>query len=89
MSCLSDCSPTLTQVVLANCTPQFMNGGYRAADLPATANGTSAATSGNIAVVEGDFTPVSDGTIVARFAREGAFGTISAMPDSYVEYQEI
>ena len=69
-------------------TTQTINRGLTSADLPAAANGTSAATSGNIAVVEGDFIPVSDGTIVARFAREGAAGTITSKAGSYVEWED-
>ena len=68
---------------------QTVNSACKAYNFPAVANGTSGDTSGNIAIIEGVITPSANGTVIARFAREGAFGMISAMPDSYVEYQEI
>ena len=70
-------------------TSQTVNSAASTYDFPVAANGTSGATSGNIAVIKGIITPSANGTVIARFAREGASGTISAMPDSYVEYHEI
>lgn len=70
-------------------TTQVTNSAISTYNFPAAASGTSGATTGNIAIIEGTITPSANGTVIARFAREGAFGMISAMPDSYVEYQAI
>jgi hypothetical protein len=86
--------PTFTRLAYRSmysllATSQTVNSSCKVYDFPAAANGTSGDTSGNIAIIEGVITPSANGTVVARFAREGASGSITAMPDSYVEYQDI
>ncbi len=70
---------------------QTLNPAINTYDTPATANASSTATAGNIAIVEGVIKPSANGTVVARFASEfpiaGAF--IRAKEGSYVEYQKI
>lgn len=56
-------------------------------DTPAAANATSAATAGNIAVIEGFVTPSANGSVIARFAAEVA--TITAKAGSYVEWEVV
>ena len=47
-------------------TTETVNNGLTAYDTPAAANASSAATAGNIAVVEGIITPSASGTVIAR-----------------------
>ena len=53
----------------------YNNNGMSAYQLPAAASGTSAATAGNTATIEGTITPSADGDLQVQFAREGAAGT--------------
>lgn len=67
-------------------TSRTMNEGLVAYDLPAASSASSAATAGNIAIVEGFIRPSADGTVIARFASEVASSAIIARTGSYVEY---
>ena len=53
----------------------YNNNGMSAYQLPAAPSGTSAATAGNTATIEGTITPSADGDLQVQFAREGAAGT--------------
>lgn len=55
-------------------------------DTPAASNASSAATGGNIAIIEGFIRPSADGDVVARFASEVASAAITAKAGSYVDY---
>ena len=70
---------------------QTLNPALSSYDSPATANASSTATSGNIAIVEGILRASADGSVVGRFASEAPIGGafIRAMIGSYVEYQKI
>jgi hypothetical protein len=63
--------------------------GSTAYDLPAACNATSAATAGNIAIIEGIIKPSANGTVIARFASEVASSAIVAKAGSFVEYETI
>lgn len=56
-------------------------------DIPAGLSATSADTAGNIAVIDGFIRPSANGTVIARFASEGA--TITAKTGSVVFYHEV
>jgi hypothetical protein len=59
-------------------------------DTPAASNATSAATAGNIAIIEGHIKPSANGTVIARFASEGATAaSITAKAGAFVEYQAL
>lgn len=77
----SECSLTTTSLTL--------NGGLTAYDLPAASNATSAATAGNIAIIEGFIQPSANGTVIARFASEVANSAIVAKAGSICYYQQI
>jgi hypothetical protein len=70
---------------------QTLNPALSSYDSPATANGSSTATAGNIAIVEGILRPSENGSVVARFASEAPVPSafIRAKTGSYVEYQKI
>lgn len=70
-------------------TTRTTNDGLTTFDAPAASNATSAATAGNIAIIEGVFAPTADGTVIARFASEVAGAAITATANSHVEYQRI
>lgn len=70
-------------------TSRTMNEGLTAYGLPAAANGSSAATTGNVAIVEGFLTATADGVVIARFASEIASSAITALAGSFVEYMAI
>jgi hypothetical protein len=70
-------------------TTQTIIRGVSTFDQPAAANGSTAATAANIARLPFEFLPTSDGTIVARFAREGAAGSITAKAGSWIEFEEL
>jgi hypothetical protein len=55
-------------------------------NLPANASTTSAATSGNMAVIKGSITPSANGTVIARFASEISNSAVTAKAGSYVKY---
>lgn len=61
-------------------TSETVNNGLGAVQLPAAANATSPATTGNVAVVEGFITPSAAGTLAVQFAAEA--GTITAKAGS-------
>lgn len=68
-------------------TTATTNHGLAAVQLPAAANATSAATTGNIAVVEGFYTPSTAGTFAIQFAAEA--GTITAKAGSTLEIMKV
>ena len=70
-------------------TSMTTNEGLTAYDTPSGANASSAATGGNIAIVEGFIRPSANGTVTARFASEIASSAIIARAGSYVEYQAL
>ena len=63
--------------------------GSTAHDIPAASNATSAATAGNIAIVEGFYEASSNGSVIARFASEVSSSAIVATAGSVVYYQEV
>lgn len=63
--------------------------GSTAHDIPAASNATSAATAGNIAIVEGFYEASSNGSVIARFASEVSSSAIVAKAGSVVYYQEV
>lgn len=58
-------------------------------DVPAASNATSAATAGDIAVVEGFIQPSANGTVIARFASEVASSAIVAKAGSVCHYMRV
>jgi hypothetical protein len=58
-------------------------------DIPAASNATSAATTGNIAVIEGIIAPSANGDVIARFASEVASSAITAKAGSFVEFEQV
>jgi hypothetical protein len=70
-------------------TSETVNSGLTSYDLPAASNATSAATGGNIAVVEGFVTPSAAGTLIARFASEVSASAIVAKAGSYVQWRKV
>jgi hypothetical protein len=70
-------------------TSETVNSGLTAHDVPAASNATSAATAGNIAVVEGFYEATASGNVIARFASEIASSAIVAKAGSVVYYQEV
>jgi len=66
-------------------TTQTVNHGLNAYQLPAANNATSAATSGNLAVIEGIIQPSANGTLQVQFACESNLGTITAKTGSFIE----
>jgi hypothetical protein len=63
---------------------QTLNPALDALQLPAAANATSADTVGNIAIIEGFFTPSAAGTFAVQFAAEA--GTITGKAGSTLDY---
>lgn len=70
-------------------TSQTVNEGLIAHDTPAASNATSAATGGNIALIEGFYTASADGSVVARFASEVTSSAIIAKAGSLVWYTQV
>lgn len=70
-------------------TSETVNNGLTAYDTPAAANASSAATGGNIAVIEGIITPSASGTVIARFASEVASSAIVAKAGSMLEWVRV
>jgi hypothetical protein len=70
-------------------TTETINHGLTAYDLPAASNVTSAATAGNLAIIEGVITPSANGTVIARFASEVSSSAIVAKAGSLVQFQQI
>ncbi len=67
-------------------TSATMNEGLATYDLPAASNATSAATTANMAVIEGFITPTANGTVIGRFASEIAGSAIIAKAGSFLEW---
>lgn len=65
------------------------NEGLTAYNTPAACNTDSAATGGNIAMIEGIIVPSADGTVIARFASEVSSSAIVAKAGSFVEFQQL
>ena len=63
--------------------------GSTAYNLPAASNATSAATAGNMAIIEGVIVPSTSGNVIARFASEVASSAIVAKAGSFVDYREL
>jgi hypothetical protein len=63
--------------------------GSTAHDLPAASNATSAATAGNIAVIEGFYEASANGDVIARFASEVSNSAIVAKAGSIVQYAQV
>lgn len=63
--------------------------GSTAHDIPAASNATSAATGGNIAIVEGFYEASANGSVILRFASEVASSAIVCKAGSVVYYQEV
>lgn len=70
-------------------TSETVNHGLTAYDNPSAANATSAATSGNIAIVEGLIQPSANGTVIARFASEVSSSAIVAKSGSFLRWQQV
>ena len=70
-------------------TTQTVNEGLTAYNVPAASNANSAATAGNIAIIEGIILPSASGNVIARFASEVGGSTITAKAGSYVEWQAL
>ncbi len=70
-------------------TSKTFNTGLAAFDLPAASNASSAATTANVAVIEGFITPSAAGTVTARFASEIASSAIVAKAGSFVEFMAL
>jgi hypothetical protein len=67
-------------------TSDTVNSGLTAYDLPAASNATSAATGGNVAMVEGYITPSANGTVILRFASEVSSSAIVAKAGSLLQW---
>lgn len=70
-------------------TTTTRNANIQAFDSPALSNATSAATSNNMAIMEGYFIPSSSGTFIARFASEILSSAITAKAGSVCYYQQL
>lgn len=70
-------------------TTETVNSGLTAHDVPAASNATSAATAGNVAVIEGFYEASAGGSVIARFASEVASSAIVAKAGSVVYYQQV
>lgn len=71
-------------------TTVTINTGLGAVQLPAAANATSAATTGNIATMEGILVPSANGTLIVQSASEVNASAVTAKANiSYIEWEEI
>ena len=70
-------------------TTQTLNHGLSTYGVPAASSSSSAATAGNIAVIEGVITPTAAGTVIARFASEVASSAIVAKAGASVQYKAL
>lgn len=70
-------------------TTRTINEGLADYDLPAASNATSAATTSNIAWVEGFITPSASGTVIVRFASEVSGSAIVAKAGSILHWQQV
>lgn len=75
-----------TSIYALTATTQTIGHGLTTYNLPAASNATSAATAGNIAVVQGFVTPSADGTIIARVASEVTAAAITVKAGSILEW---
>ena len=62
------------------------NTGLTTYDTPAASSASSAATAGNVAIIEGFITPSANGTVIARFASEVASSAIVAKAGSLLTW---
>jgi len=69
-------------------TTRTINEGLSTYDVPAASNATSAATTSNIAWIEGFITPSANGTLIARFASETTSAVV-AKAGSILHYQQV
>jgi hypothetical protein len=76
-----------SSTVSLTATTQTTNHGLAAVQLPAAASASSAATTGNIAIVEGYYTPSTAGTFAIQFAAEA--GTITGLKGSTLEIMKV
>lgn len=67
-------------------TTQTTNHGLATFNLPAASNTSSAATAGNTAIIEGEFTATSSGDAIIRFASEVLSSAITAKAGSTLEW---
>lgn len=86
--------PAITQLIYRSeysltTSSRTINEGLSAYDTPTTSNATSAATTSNVAVVEGFLTPSANGTLIARLASEVGASAITAKAGSIVHYQQV
>lgn len=70
-------------------TTETVNHGMVGYDVPAASNASSAATTGNLAIIEGLIIPSANGTVIARFASEVASSAIVAKAGATVTYQQV
>jgi hypothetical protein len=80
---------SLTSEYSLTTTTTTRNANIQAFDSPAASNATSAATSNNMAIMEGYFIPTADGTFIARFASEVLSSAITAKAGSVCYYQQL
>ncbi len=78
-----------TSTYALTATTQTVNHGLSKFDRPALSNASSAATSGDLAVVEGVITASEDGTVIARFASEVANSAIVAKAGASVQFKAL
>jgi hypothetical protein len=91
VNCTAGTAANLTYISEYSLTTSTMtrNAGLQAFDSPAACNATSAATTNNMAIIEGVFTPTASGTFIARFASEVTNSAITAKAGSAVYYQQL
>lgn len=70
-------------------TSNTVNEGVAAADSPAGASATSAATGSNIAIIEGFFEATANGTVIVRFASEVSSSAIVAKQGSILQWVRV
>jgi hypothetical protein len=70
-------------------TTRTTNEGLSTYDVPAASNATSAATTSNVAIVEGVLTPSASGTLIVRFASEVSSSAIVAKAGSILMWQQV
>ena len=70
-------------------TTQTINHGITTYDTPSASSLSTAAISGNVAIVEGFITPTANGSVIGRFASEVANSAITAKAGSVVYYQQL
>lgn len=70
-------------------TTNTVNEGITAADSPAASSASSAATTSNIAVIEGFFEASANGTVIVRFASEVSSSAIVAKAGSILQWVRV